>query len=80
VAEESWWQLTSKIRLDEKLEFFPEVDSITDYRIRGEANLSYALRNNLALKLTVIDLYETNPALGISNNDLQIRSSIGLKF
>jgi len=80
LGEESWWQATSKLRLDEKIEFFPSVDKFGEYRLRGEVNLSYLVRNNVALKLTLIDLYETDPPIGISNNDLQIRSSVGIKF
>ncbi|MBI4661023.1 MAG: DUF481 domain-containing protein [Verrucomicrobia bacterium] len=80
LAEESWWQIASKLRLDEKIEFFPEIDHFGDYRIRLESNLSYLLPNNLTLKLTVIDLYETDPAKDVSRNDLQIRSSIGIRF
>jgi putative salt-induced outer membrane protein YdiY len=80
LAEDFWWQITEKIRWDEKLEFFPQVDDPSDYRVRVESNLSYLLRNNLTLNLTVIDLYETTAPGSVSHNDLQIRSSIGIKF
>lgn len=80
LAEDSWWQVTSRLRVDEKIEFFPEVMDLSDFRIRLEGNASYRLLDNLVLKLTVIDLYETSPARNVSNNDLQIRSSIGVKF
>jgi putative salt-induced outer membrane protein YdiY len=80
LGEESWRQVTGKLRLDEKVEFFPSVDKFGEYRLRGEVNLSYLVRNNVALKLTLIDLYETDPPINISNNDLQIRSSVGIKF
>ncbi|MCI0535588.1 MAG: DUF481 domain-containing protein [Verrucomicrobiales bacterium] len=80
LAEDITWQITSRLKFDHKLEFFPEIERPEDYRIRAEANLSYLLRNNLTLSLSVIDLYDTTPATGVSNNDLQIRSLIGLKF
>ena len=80
LGEESWWQVASKLRFDEKVEFFPEVDRFGQYRLRGEVNLSYLLRNNVAFKLTLIDLYESDPAVNVSKNDLQIRSSVGIKF
>ncbi len=80
VAEESWWQISSKLRLDQRMEFFPDVSQLSEFRARGEANLSYALRNNLSVKLTVIDLYETDAPPGVSHNDLQIRSSISVRF
>lgn len=80
IAEQSWWQVATKIRADEKVEFFPEINRLGDYRVRGEVNLSYLFHSNLALKLTVIDLYETDPAKDVARNDLQILSSIGIKF
>jgi hypothetical protein len=80
LAEDLWWQVTSKIRLDEKLEFFPAVQDFGDYRIRFESNLSYLLRQNLTLTLNVVDLYDTSVPPGVSKNDLQIRSLLGIKF
>lgn len=80
LAEDLTWQLSNKLKLDEKIEFFPKVDDFGDYRIRFESNLSYLLRNNLTVNLTVIDIYDTATPAGASHNDLQIRSTIGLKF
>lgn len=80
LGEESWWQISGKLRLDEKLEFFPEITHFSEFRVRAESNLSYALRNNLTLKFTVIDLYEDDPPPNVSKNDLQIRSSLSIKF
>ena len=40
----------------------------------------YALLQNIFYNLSLIDIYDSEPALGISRNDLQIRSSIGIKF
>lgn len=80
LAEDFWWQITSKIRWDEKLEFFPQVDDLSNYRIRAESNLSYLLRNNLSLNLAVIDLYDPSAPGNVSLNDLQIRSTLGIRF
>lgn len=80
LAEDLWWQITPKLRLDEKLEVFPTVEDLGDYRLRFEANLSYLLRQNLTLTLNVVDLYDTSVPPGVSKNDLQIRSLLGIKF
>jgi putative salt-induced outer membrane protein YdiY len=80
LAEDMTWQIAKWLKFDNKLEFFPELDRLSKYRFRGEANLSYLLRHNLTLSLSVIDLYDTTPPAGVSNNDLQIRSLIGIKF
>ena len=48
--------------------------------LRIETNLRYWLKTYLSLNLTVINLYDTRVAQGVEPNDLQIRSSIGVKF
>lgn len=80
VAEDFWWQITPKLRWDEKLEFYPEVQEVSRYRLRLETNLSYLLRQNLTLTLNVVDLYNTALPPGVSKNDLQVRSLLGIKF
>ena len=79
LAEDMWWQVTPKIRWDEKVEFFPDVED-SDYRFRLETNLSYLLKQNLTLTLNVVNLYDTAVPDGVSKNDLQIRSLLGIKF
>jgi len=80
LAEELKWSITPKITFEEKLEYTPQWDDFAEFKVRGEVNLRFWLLNNLSLNLTVIDLYDTRVATGINENDLQIRSSIGVKF
>ena len=79
-AELCKWTITPKFSLDQKLEYFPQWDDVSEYKLRFEANLRYWLRSNLSINFTVINLYDTRVALGVEPNDLQIRSSIGVKF
>ena len=74
------WTINTRFSFDEKLEYFPQWDDAGEYKVRFEANLRYWLKSNLSLNLTVINLYDTRVATGIEPNDLQIRSSIGVKF
>lgn len=80
IAEDAAWRITPKLSVDQKLEIFPGITDLSKFRIRFEGNLRYALRNNLYLNLTALDTYDNQPASTVSNNDLQLRSSIGLKF
>ena len=57
------------------IEYNPE-DVHTDF----ETNFRYWLRSNLSLNLTVLDVYDTQPAPNVTRNDLQLRSSVGVKF
>jgi len=80
LAEDATWKITPKLSLDERFEFFPSTENLADYRMRFESNLRYAIINNLSFIVTVLDTYETQTARGVPQNDLQIRSSIGVKF
>jgi hypothetical protein len=79
LAEDITWRIDHHLSLIEKLEYFPRVDS-GDYRARLELTLSYALWQNISLNVTALDLYDNRPAQGVPYNELQIRSSLGLKF
>jgi len=79
-AELCKWTINSKFSLDQKLEYFPQWDAVREFKLRFEANIRYWLRSNLSINFTIINLYDTRVALGIEPNDLQIRSSIGVKF
>lgn len=79
-AEDATWKINAKVSIDEKFEYFPSTENFADYRIRFESNFRYAIVNNLSFIVTVLDTYETQTARGVPQNDLQIRSSIGVKF
>ncbi|MEP6662238.1 MAG: DUF481 domain-containing protein [Verrucomicrobiota bacterium] len=79
VAEDFTWKISKTLTLDEKFEFFPKVD-FQEYRARFESNLHYWILANLSFNLTILDIYDTQPPNGITRNDLQIRSSVGVKF
>ncbi len=80
MAQDLTWKISRRLSFDEKFEFFPRVEDFGQYRFRFESNLRYLLRENLSLNFTGVDIYETKPARNVSRNDLQIRSSLGLKF
>ena len=61
-------------------EIYPREIDFSEYRLRFEATLRYLLTTSLNLNFNVIDLYDTQPAAGVTPNDLQIRSTIGIKF
>lgn len=78
-AEDITWKISRMLTFDEKLEIFPEVN-FDQFRMRFESNLRYWLWQNLSFNLTVLDTYDTKVADNVNRNDLQIRSSVGLKF
>jgi putative salt-induced outer membrane protein YdiY len=80
VAEIFAWRIWEKLTADAKIEFFPNLEDLGEYRFRLESTLRYPVSKLLSLNLDVIDLYDTDPARNIPKNDLQIRSSLGITF
>jgi putative salt-induced outer membrane protein YdiY len=74
------WRIYDKLMADGRVEYFPNLLSIDEYRFRVESTLRYPLFKNLSLNLIVIDLYDTQTPPGVQNNDLQLRSALGIKF
>lgn len=79
VAEDVTWKINHGLKWTEKFEFYPRADA-PDYRARAESTLSYTLWRNILFSLTLLDLYDTQPAAGVPSNDLQVHSSLGLTF
>jgi hypothetical protein len=80
LAENASWRITPRLSWDERLEYLPALDDPSIYRVRFETNLRYAMLQNIFFNLSLINIYDADPAREVSKNDLQIRSSIGVKF
>jgi putative salt-induced outer membrane protein YdiY len=74
------WRIYDKLTTDTRLEYFPNLLSIHEYRFRGESTLKYPLSQHLSINLNVIDIYDTQAPAGVQPNDLQLRSALGVKF
>ncbi len=79
-AENAAWKITPRLTWDERCEYSPRMEDLGQYRIRLETNLRYALLQNIFVNLSVVDIYDSEPAGGVAQNDLQVRSSVGVKF
>jgi hypothetical protein len=80
VGEDFTWKALKQMTLTEKFEFFPRISEFDQYRMRFESTLSYGIWQNVSLNLTVLDLYDTQPAATVPNNDIQFRTSLGITF
>jgi hypothetical protein len=74
------WRIYDKLIAEGRMEYFPNVKSIDEYRLRFESTLRYPLFKGVSLNLIVIDLYDTEVQPGVENNDLQVRTAVGMKF
>ena len=79
VAEDAIWKLGSRTSFSEKAEFFPRFN-FGEYRLRAEATLSYNIWRYVYWNLTVRDTYDTDPVANVQDNQLEVHSSLGVKF
>jgi hypothetical protein len=80
LAENAAWKITPRLSWDEKFEYTPRIENLGEYRMRFETNLRYALLQNVFFNLSLIDTYDSLSANEVTRNDVQVRSSIGVKF
>jgi putative salt-induced outer membrane protein YdiY len=74
------WRIFDKLIADGKAEYFQDVTMLDQYRLRFESTLRYPLLKNLSINVIVLDLYDTQAPPNVDNNDLQVRSALGIKF
>jgi len=72
--------LFSKLTVVERLSFSPRPEKLSDYKLKLDTSLRYPISNKFFLSAQLIDIYDSRPATGVANNDIQIRSNIGLTF
>lgn len=84
VAARLGQSLTTKfgnnVTLTQRLGFTPGFEDLSDYQIRFGLTLSMPLFKPLTLNLNIIDEFDSKPAPGVSRNDLQVSTTIGLNF
>ncbi len=80
VGEDVTWKITKQMNFTEKAEYFAQSDYATQFRARFEATVSYALLLNVSLNFSLVDTYDTQPTASVPNNDLQVHTSLGVKF
>lgn len=74
------WKISPRVSFTKKLEYFFNVEDVEKFRLRLDSNLRFQLIDNLSLNLSVVDYFDTDPAPKVDQNELQIRTSIGVKF
>lgn len=74
-------RLFRKVLLAGSFDIYPEMSSLGEYRFRAETTLTTELTEKLALRLSLIDEYKSQPEEeGVKKNDLRLISSIVYSF
>jgi len=79
-GEDFTWKIIDRVTFTHRGSLLVRADNPDQMQLRMEANLSLGIVKNLSLNLTAIELYDTRPVPGVSKNEFQLRSSIGLTF
>ncbi|MEE8142038.1 MAG: DUF481 domain-containing protein [Planctomycetota bacterium] len=61
-------------------DYLPSLDDSTDYILRGSASVEFPLSTHLALKASVINVYDNTPDPGSDKNDFQTLMSLSWRF
>lgn len=69
-----------KAKLSEELIFYPNLEDVKKYRIRSETRFTNALSEALALRVSFIDEFNTNPTGESKKNDTQLVLSLVYGF
>jgi putative salt-induced outer membrane protein YdiY len=80
LGEDFVWKITPRLSWSKKFEFFLDGEDAQEFRFRLDSNLNYELIKNLSLILNLTDTFDTEPAVRVNKNELQIRSAIGITF
>jgi hypothetical protein len=80
IGQDILWKFDPRVTLTQRSTLLTRVDNPDEMQLRLEANLGYVLVKGVSLNLTALELYDTRPVPGISRNEFQLRSSLGLAF
>lgn len=79
-AENLTWQVSPKLQLTQRLTFLPNVEQLSDYRVRFELSASYPLFKRVTISFNAIEMFDSAPPPRVDKNDLTVQSTIGLNF
>lgn len=73
-------RLFGKSRIKEDVFFYPSLEDTDEYRIHSETTFTNPINEHLALSISVIDDYNSNPPKGIKKNDIRVVTSLDYNF
>jgi putative salt-induced outer membrane protein YdiY len=80
VGESLDHKLSSAFSIKQRLEFYPNLSSLGDYRVVFDTGAITKINKILSWELTASDHYITNPVNGLKGNDLLLTTGVRLAF
>jgi putative salt-induced outer membrane protein len=72
--------LTGKVKFSQDLVIYPSLEAAGDFRFYSETSLLNPVTDNISLKLSLVNEYDSDPAPGKENSDFQFISSLIYSF
>jgi len=80
VGEDLDHKLSSAFSIKERLEFYPNVSSLGDYRVVFDTAAITRISRFLSWQVALSDRYISNPILGLKGNNLLLTTGLRLTF
>jgi len=80
IGQDCTWKVYSKVTLTQRSALLSSLQYSDQMQFRLEANLAFGIVRNLSLNLTAVELYDTRPVPGVTKNEFQLRSALGVTF
>jgi putative salt-induced outer membrane protein len=80
LAEKFDHKFNDKTRIWQSLEFLPEVEDFDNYIVNAEVGVETQLMTKLALRSSLQDTYDNEPAPGRKKNDIKLVTALVWKF
>jgi putative salt-induced outer membrane protein len=74
------WSFSENAYLGQLLDYYPNFDNSSDWRLVSETSLQGSLTSRLALKLAYLIRYDNEPVPGFDDTDTTATASLVLKF
>jgi putative salt-induced outer membrane protein YdiY len=78
LAEKGELALSDIVALVESVSYKPKANDFNDYLLNAEAGVKVSLTDELYLKLSVVDAYDSTPPEGTKRNDVSLISFLGV--
>ena len=81
LSDQWTWKISPTAELIQKFDLNSDVSGLSNFFFRLEVNLSAALTNKIAIKLSFIDSYDNSPqGDDIKKNDMAFLTGLSYKF
>jgi putative salt-induced outer membrane protein len=74
------WQITKNLKYEQVITLYPSISEGGEGRLVFAAKFTTPISDQVDASLVITDQYNSNPPLGVKNNDLTVILSLAVKF